>query len=121
MSGDGGARILVVDDVQENVRLLEAVLAPRGVLHAVRIPAETHLLLDGPADPPKMSPEGVRRIGGAPRQVVVEGRLLTQRLTCPDPACLFALGLPGDEDGVLFIPARFGPPSPAPPRRDRRG
>ena len=30
MSGDGGARILVVDDVPENVRLLEAVLAPRG-------------------------------------------------------------------------------------------
>ncbi|MBA3333964.1 MAG: response regulator [Actinobacteria bacterium] len=30
MSGDGGARILVVDDVPENVRLLEAVLTPRG-------------------------------------------------------------------------------------------
>jgi adenylate cyclase len=30
MSGDGVARILVVDDVPENVRLLEAVLAPRG-------------------------------------------------------------------------------------------
>jgi len=30
MSGDGNARILVVDDVPENVRLLEAVLAPRG-------------------------------------------------------------------------------------------
>ena len=30
MSGDGGARILVVDDVPENVRLLEAVLVPRG-------------------------------------------------------------------------------------------
>jgi adenylate cyclase len=30
MSGDGGARILVVDDVPENVRLLEAVLASRG-------------------------------------------------------------------------------------------
>jgi adenylate cyclase len=30
MSGDGAARILVVDDVPENVRLLEAVLAPRG-------------------------------------------------------------------------------------------
>jgi CheY-like chemotaxis protein len=30
MSGDGGARILVVDDVPENVRLLEAVLAPHG-------------------------------------------------------------------------------------------
>src|SRR6266536_4820372 len=29
MSGDG-ARILVVDDVPENVRLLEAVLVPRG-------------------------------------------------------------------------------------------
>jgi adenylate cyclase len=29
MSG-GGGRILVVDDVPENVRLLEAVLAPRG-------------------------------------------------------------------------------------------
>jgi len=28
ISGDGGARILVVDDVPENVRLLEAVLAP---------------------------------------------------------------------------------------------
>ena len=30
MSGDGGATILVVDDVPENVRLLEAVLVPRG-------------------------------------------------------------------------------------------
>lgn len=30
MSGDGGARILVVDDVPENVRLLEAMLAPGG-------------------------------------------------------------------------------------------
>jgi len=30
MSGDDGARILVVDDVPENVRLLEAVLVPRG-------------------------------------------------------------------------------------------
>jgi adenylate cyclase len=30
MSGDGGATILVVDDVPENVRLLEALLAPRG-------------------------------------------------------------------------------------------
>jgi adenylate cyclase len=30
MSGDRGARILVVDDVPENVRLLKAVLAPRG-------------------------------------------------------------------------------------------
>jgi PleD family two-component response regulator len=30
MSSDGDARILVVDDVPENVRLLEAVLAPRG-------------------------------------------------------------------------------------------
>jgi adenylate cyclase len=30
MSGDRPARILVVDDVPENVRLLEAVLAPRG-------------------------------------------------------------------------------------------
>jgi adenylate cyclase len=30
ISGDGGARILVVDDVPENVRLLEAVLAPHG-------------------------------------------------------------------------------------------
>jgi adenylate cyclase len=30
MSTDGEARILVVDDVPENVRLLEAVLAPRG-------------------------------------------------------------------------------------------
>jgi adenylate cyclase len=30
MTGEGTARILVVDDVPENVRLLEAVLAPRG-------------------------------------------------------------------------------------------
>jgi CheY-like chemotaxis protein len=30
MSGHEGARILVVDDVPENVRLLEAVLASRG-------------------------------------------------------------------------------------------
>jgi adenylate cyclase len=30
MSGDRDARVLVVDDVPENVRLLEAVLAPRG-------------------------------------------------------------------------------------------
>ena len=30
MTADGGARILVVDDIPENVRLLEAVLAPRG-------------------------------------------------------------------------------------------
>ena len=30
MSANGNARILVVDDVPENVRLLEAVLAPRG-------------------------------------------------------------------------------------------
>jgi DNA-binding response OmpR family regulator len=30
MSSDGDARILVVDDVPENVRLLKAVLAPRG-------------------------------------------------------------------------------------------
>ena len=30
MSGDGSGRILVVDDVPENVRLLEAVLAPHG-------------------------------------------------------------------------------------------
>ena len=29
-SGNGAATILVVDDVPENVRLLEAVLAPRG-------------------------------------------------------------------------------------------
>src|SRR5262249_60618498 len=30
MTGDGRAKILVVDDVPENVRLLEAVLGPRG-------------------------------------------------------------------------------------------
>jgi len=30
MSGEGGARVLVVDDVPENVRLLEAMLVPRG-------------------------------------------------------------------------------------------
>jgi DNA-binding response OmpR family regulator len=30
MTGDGGARILVVDDIPENVRLLEAMLEPRG-------------------------------------------------------------------------------------------
>ena len=30
MNGDGCARILVVDDVPENVRLLGAVLTPRG-------------------------------------------------------------------------------------------
>jgi adenylate cyclase len=30
MSGDGNATILVVDDIPENVRLLDAVLAPRG-------------------------------------------------------------------------------------------
>jgi adenylate cyclase len=30
MSGDRSARILVVDDVSANVRLLEAILAPRG-------------------------------------------------------------------------------------------
>jgi DNA-binding response OmpR family regulator len=30
MSGNGAGRILVVDDIPENVRLLEAVLAPRG-------------------------------------------------------------------------------------------
>ena len=30
MSGDGDASTLVVDDVRENVRLFEAVLAPRG-------------------------------------------------------------------------------------------
>jgi len=41
-----------------------------------------------------MPPEGVRGIGGAPRQVVVEGRLPAKRLTCPDPAGLFAFGLP---------------------------
>jgi adenylate cyclase len=37
MSGDGEATILVVDDIPENVRLLDAVLAPRGydVLTAV--------------------------------------------------------------------------------------
>jgi CheY-like chemotaxis protein len=37
MSGDGNATILVVDDIPENVRLLDAVLAPRGydVLTAV--------------------------------------------------------------------------------------
>src|SRR6266542_3144868 len=41
-----------------------------------------------------MPPEAVRRIGGAQRQVVVESGLLAQRRTCPDPAGLFALGLP---------------------------
>jgi CheY-like chemotaxis protein len=30
MSANGRARILVVDDVAENVRLLDAVLAPQG-------------------------------------------------------------------------------------------
>lgn len=30
MSGDGNATILVVDDIPENVRLLDAVVAPRG-------------------------------------------------------------------------------------------
>jgi CheY-like chemotaxis protein len=30
VSVEGGARILVVDDVPENVRLMEAVLVPRG-------------------------------------------------------------------------------------------
>jgi hypothetical protein len=60
------------------------------------------LLPDGPADPPKMPPKGRGRIGGAPRRVVVEGRLLAQRLACPDPAGLFALGLPdpGYLDGL---------------------
>jgi adenylate cyclase len=32
MSSDGNARILIVDDVPENLRLLEAVLAPRGYI-----------------------------------------------------------------------------------------
>src|SRR5438094_7078115 len=59
-----------------------------------RLGARTHLLLYGTADPPKVLSEGVGGIGGAPRQVVVESRLLAQRLTCLDFARLFAFGLP---------------------------
>jgi hypothetical protein len=64
-----------------------------------------------------MSPEGVRRIGGASRQVVVKGRLPAQRLPGPDPARLLPLGLPdpmrgrkdllgvpsGDEEGAVVV------------------
>ena len=76
------------------------------------------LLLDGPADLPEMLPEGVRRVGRASRQVIVEGRLLAQRLASPDPAGLLALGLPdllrlcqhlpgmvgGDEHHTVVVP-----------------
>jgi CheY-like chemotaxis protein len=46
MSGDCEARVLVVDDVPENVRLLEAVLAPRGyeVISATDGPAALQLV-----------------------------------------------------------------------------
>ena len=50
-----------------------------------------HLLLDGTANSPEMPPEGVGRFRGAPRQIVVEGRLLAERLACPDSARLLTL------------------------------
>src|SRR5438046_4898098 len=59
-----------------------------------RLGARTPSLFYGTADPPKVLSEGVGGIGGAPRQVVVESRLLAQRLTCLDFARLFAFGLP---------------------------
>jgi hypothetical protein len=78
---------------------VEAVKIPGLVLtDGALVPAVTQLFLDGPVDSLKMPPEGVRRIGGAPRQVLVKGRLLAQRVTCPDPAGLFALGLPDLND-----------------------
>src|SRR5207247_4656091 len=66
----------------------------RELLDALPPRARTPLLFYGTADPPKVLSEGVGGIGGAPRQVVVESRLLAQRLTCLDFARLFAFGLP---------------------------
>jgi hypothetical protein len=53
------------------------------------------LLLDGPADLPQMPPEGVRGFGCAPRQVLPEGRLLSQGLARLDLAGLVPFGLTG--------------------------
>jgi adenylate cyclase len=51
MSGDGGARILVVDDVAENVRLLEAVLSSRGYEVVSATDGDTALALAESAKP----------------------------------------------------------------------
>ncbi|MEO5575166.1 MAG: response regulator [Gaiellaceae bacterium] len=51
MSGDGAARILVVDDVPENVRLLEAVLVSRGYDVVSATDGATALELAGSAKP----------------------------------------------------------------------
>ena len=51
MSGDGGARILIVDDVPENVRLLEALLASRGYEVVSTTDGDTALELAESAEP----------------------------------------------------------------------
>ena len=51
MSADARPRILVVDDVPENVRLLEAVLAPRGYEVVSATDGETALELAESAKP----------------------------------------------------------------------
>jgi hypothetical protein len=55
-----------------------------------------------------MPPKGIGRIGGAPPQVVVDGRLLAQRLTRPDPAGPFTLGLPNPARGRQHLLGTLG-------------